>query len=186
MNFKRPFLNFFEILGDFCRKIPKEIEKKPRVSPLCDNTHGLLHFVLAILQAFGIRHLLLRNDWAVPLFSLLCDNTHGLLHFVLAILQAFGIRSFASQNRSFLMSGRFLKRQGAPRASTGAPCLFVTWYYHIIPPIPAPAGAAGVSSLIFATTDSVVSKVEATLVAFCRALLVTLAGSRIPASIMST
>ena len=39
------------------------------------------------------------------------------------------------------------------------------------------AGIAGVSSLMLATTDSVVSNVEATLVAFCRALLVTLAGS---------
>lgn len=33
-------------------------------------------------------------------------------------------------------------------------------------PIPPPAGIAGVSSLIFATTDSVVRSVEATLVAF--------------------
>ena len=61
-----------------------------------------------------------------------------------------------------------------------------SFLYHIIPPMPAPAGAAGVSSLMFATTDSVVSKVEATLVAFCSALLVTFAGSRIPASIIST
>lgn len=37
---------------------------------------------------------------------------------------------------------------------------------YIIPPMPAPAGAAGVSSLMFATTDSVVRRVEATLVAF--------------------
>ena len=37
---------------------------------------------------------------------------------------------------------------------------------YIIPPIPAPAGIAGVSSLIFATTDSVVRSVEATEVAF--------------------
>ena len=36
---------------------------------------------------------------------------------------------------------------------------------------------AGVSSLMFATTDSVVKRVAATLVAFCSALLVTLAGS---------
>ena len=35
-----------------------------------------------------------------------------------------------------------------------------------------------------ATTDSVVSKVDATLVAFCNALLVTFAGSRIPAAAM--
>ena len=54
---------------------------------------------------------------------------------------------------------------------------------YIIPPMPPipPAGIAGASSLIFATTDSVVSNVEATLVAFWSALLVTFAGSRIPA-----
>lgn len=41
---------------------------------------------------------------------------------------------------------------------------------YIIPPIPGapPAGIAGVSSLIFATADSVVSNVEATDVAFCK------------------
>ena len=39
-----------------------------------------------------------------------------------------------------------------------------------------PAGIAGASSLILATTDSVVRSVEATLVAFFNALLVTLAG----------
>ncbi len=37
---------------------------------------------------------------------------------------------------------------------------------YIMPPIPPPAGIAGVSSLIFATADSVVRKVDATLVAF--------------------
>lgn len=58
--------------------------------------------------------------------------------------------------------------------------------YYIIPIPPAGAPAAGVSSLISATTDSVVSNVEATLVAFCSALLVTLAGSMIPDLIMST
>ncbi len=36
---------------------------------------------------------------------------------------------------------------------------------YIIPPIP-PAGIAGASSLMFATTDSVVRSVDATLVAF--------------------
>ena len=40
--------------------------------------------------------------------------------------------------------------------------------------------------MIVATTDSVVSSVDATLVAFCNALLVTFAGSRIPASIIFT
>ena len=60
--------------------------------------------------------------------------------------------------------------------------------FYIIPPIPAPApaGIAGVSSLIFATADSVVRSVEATDVAFCNALLVTLTGSRIPDSTIST
>ena len=53
-------------------------------------------------------------------------------------------------------------------------------------PIPGLAGIAGTSSFMFATTDSVVSNVLATLVAFCKALLVTLAGSRIPASTILT
>lgn len=61
---------------------------------------------------------------------------------------------------------------------------FITFNY--IMPIPPPAGIAGASSLMEETTDSVVSNVEATLVAFCSALLLTFAGSRIPASIMST
>lgn len=39
-------------------------------------------------------------------------------------------------------------------------------FSYIIPPIPPPAGIAGVSSLMLATTDSVVSSVLATLVAF--------------------
>ena len=65
--------------------------------------------------------------------------------------------------------------------SLSAQCLYII-------PIPAgaPAGIAGASSLIFATTDSVVNNVEATDVAFCNALLVTLAGSMIPFSSMST
>ena len=37
---------------------------------------------------------------------------------------------------------------------------------YIIPPIPPPAGIAGASSLMLATTDSVVRSVDATLVAF--------------------
>ena len=46
-------------------------------------------------------------------------------------------------------------------------CRIDCLYAYIIPPLPAPpAGIAGVSSLMFATTDSVVSKVDATLVAF--------------------
>lgn len=64
---------------------------------------------------------------------------------------------------------------------------YLTASGNYIIPIPwPPAGAAGVSSLILATTDSVVSSVDATLVAFCSALLVTFAGSRIPAPTMST
>lgn len=55
---------------------------------------------------------------------------------------------------------------------------------YIIPD--APAGMGGMGSLMFATAASVVRKLEATLVAFWRALLVTLAGSRIPPSIMLT
>ena len=60
-------------------------------------------------------------------------------------------------------------------------------YAYIIPPIP-PAGiaGAGVSSLISATADSVVRNVDATEVAFCRALLVTFTGSRMPADTIST
>ena len=119
-------------------------------------------------------------------FSLPCDNTYGLLRFALTILQAFGFRRFAFANHYILMLGRLIKRRQPSHASMDGCRLFLTWYYHIIPPMPAPAGAAGVSSLMFATTDSVVSKVEATLVAFCSALLVTFAGSRIPASIIST
>ena len=57
---------------------------------------------------------------------------------------------------------------------------------YIIPIPPAGIAGAGVSSLMSATTDSVVSKVEATLVAFCNALLVTFAGSMIPDSTMFT
>lgn len=46
------------------------------------------------------------------------------------------------------------------------------YFFHIllridyIIPIPPPAGIGGTSSLMFATTDSVVRSVEATLVAF--------------------
>lgn len=57
---------------------------------------------------------------------------------------------------------------------------------YIIPIPPGAAGIAGVSSLIVETTDSVVRSVDATLFAFCSALLVTLAGSRIPSLTIST
>ena len=59
--------------------------------------------------------------------------------------------------------------------------LYLCYLNYIIPIPGLPAGIAGSSFLIVATTDSVVSNVEATLVAFCNALLVTFAGSRIPA-----
>ena len=63
---------------------------------------------------------------------------------------------------------------------------YLTFVNYIIPIPGLPAGIAGASSLMFATTDSVVSKVDATDVAFCNALLVTLTGSRIPFSTIST
>ena len=67
------------------------------------------------------------------------------------------------------------------------PSSFVKVLCDYIIPIPPPCGiGAGTSFLISATTDSVVRSVEATLVAFCRALLVTFAGSIIPASTMLT
>ena len=59
-------------------------------------------------------------------------------------------------------------------------------YYQYMPPMPPPAGIGGTSSLILATADSVVRKVDATDVAFCNAERVTLAGSRIPALTIST
>ena len=67
----------------------------------------------------------------------------------------------------------------------GSPLREIRNYIIPIPPAP-PAGAAGCGSLIVDTTDSVVSSVDATLVAFWRALLVTFAGSRIPFSTIST
>ena len=63
---------------------------------------------------------------------------------------------------------------------------YLTFVNYIIPIPGLPAGAAGASSGIIDTTDSVVSRVDATLVAFCSALLVTFAGSRIPAFTIST
>ncbi len=44
--------------------------------------------------------------------------------------------------------------------------LFLSLRFYIIPMPGLPAGIAGASSLMFATTDSVVSSVDATLVAF--------------------
>ena len=58
--------------------------------------------------------------------------------------------------------------------------------YYIIPPMPPPAGIAGSGCGMSATRASVVSSVDATDTAFCRADLVTLAGSMMPASTMST
>ena len=77
------------------------------------------------------------------------------------------------------------EKAGVPNNDTGLPPHFATFDY--IMPIPgAPAGIAGVSSLMLETTASVVRSVPATLVAFCNALLVTFAGSRIPFFTMST
>ena len=50
---------------------------------------------------------------------------------------------------------------------------------------PAGIAGAGVGSLMSVTRASVVSRVDATDAAFCRALLVTLVGSRMPCLIMS-
>ena len=59
---------------------------------------------------------------------------------------------------------------------------------YIMPPMPPipPAGIAGSSFGISATVASVVSSIALALAAFCSADLVTLTGSTIPASIMST
>ena len=81
-----------------------------------------------------------------------------------------------------LMSMGFLMEL---KKAAGKPAALKFGNYII--PIPPPAGAAaGTGSLILATHASVVRNVDATLVAFCRAVLVTLAGSRIPASTMLT
>ena len=55
-------------------------------------------------------------------------------------------------------------------------CQGICELLNYIIPIPGapPAGIAGAGSLMSATTDSVVNNVEATLVAFCNALLVNL------------
>lgn len=60
-------------------------------------------------------------------------------------------------------------KKGVPSANKFASELLFIWLVlnaYIIPPMPAPAGIAGVSSLMLATADSVVRNVEATLVAF--------------------
>ena len=100
------------------------------------------------------------------------------------------ILRYHSQSRAYALSVRL--RQTFARSRRGknkcrfAPLVFPSAPYIIpMPPAP-PAGIAGSGSLMFATTDSVVSRVLATLVAFCNALLVTLAGSRMPAFTIST
>ena len=59
-----------------------------------------------------------------------------------------------------------IKKTAATGATVFALLIFYSWDYIIPIPPAAPAGAAGTGSLMFATTDSVVRKVEATLVAF--------------------
>ncbi len=68
------------------------------------------------------------------------------------------------------------------------PCILYLGRDYIMPPMPAPGAPAiaSFSSLLSATRDSVVSTMEATEEAFCRAERVTLVGSTIPAGIMST
>lgn len=72
------------------------------------------------------------------------------------------------------------------RVPAYSPVLICPFKIYIIPIPGPPAGIGGTSSFIFATTDSVVRSVDATLVAFCNALLVTFAGSKIPAFTIST
>lgn len=77
----------------------------------------------------------------------------------------------------------------ASRTTHGCLFLFLRCSGNYIIPMPPPmppAGIAGASSLMSATTDSVVRNVEATDVAFCNAVLVTFTGSIIPASIIFT
>ena len=97
------------------------------------------------------------------------------------------LNSRASALRRLLVcsaDGSFVS--GAGKTNAASQRLFSLCARYIIPPMPpAPAGIGGSGSLILATTDSVVSKVAATLVAFCSALLVTFAGSRIPALTIS-
>lgn len=76
------------------------------------------------------------------------------------------------------------KKTGMACAMPGKALFFGDQY---IPPISGEAGAAGgVGSLMSATRDSVVSTMEATEAAFCRAERVTFVGSTTPASNIST
>lgn len=87
-------------MGGICRFAEQSAVFENYEWTLCDNTHGLLRFALAILQAFGFRSFASRNRYILMIgrrFFPLCDNTYGLLRFALAILQAFGFRRFASQ-----------------------------------------------------------------------------------------
>ena len=80
-----------------------------------------------------------------------------------------------------LISGHSSNKKAVACEHATAFFIFLIVCAYIIPMPPAPpAGIAGVSSLMFATADSVVRSVDATEVAFCNALLVTLTGSRIP------
>lgn len=63
-------------------------------------------------------------------------------------------------------SPRQLQNQEPPGAKMFTCSVYLRGSYIIPPMPPAPPGIAGVSSLMLATTDSVVSRVDATLVAF--------------------
>lgn len=96
-------------------------------------------------------------------------------------------RKLASQRLAapFACCADSLLASGAGKTNAALQRLFSLCARYIIPPMPPPAGIGGSGSLMLATTDSVVSRVAATLVAFCKALLVTLAGSRMPALTIS-
>ncbi len=71
-------------------------------------------------------------------------------------------------------------RNPLPRCGRG-----VHKYHQYISPDIPPAGVVGAASLMSVTRHSVVSSVLATEAAFCKALLVTFVGSRMPALTIS-
>ena len=85
------------------------------------------------------------------------------------------------------LAKRLLRRTCGGPLAAGKP-YFVLLADQYIPPMPMspPAGAGAGGSGLSATRDSVVSTMAATLAAFSRAERVTLAGSTMPAAIMST
>ena len=93
-----------------------------------------------------------------------------------------------------VLSGNFSKNKSSPSFEGLLPALlcaaraFFFWFGHqYMPPIPGLGAAAGATgSGLSATNASVVRIMEATDAAFCNALRETLAGSTMPASIIST